>query len=181
MVVYPQAIYYGLRSFFLERRDGSPGDCAAVFSEELLTTLRRHHHSLYHSLEHIVNQITHSLKALPEQELAMLVANLYEGVVTLRGSGSGVGQKETYERVVGRLTELQSKFGSELIDFSVNSSSNMDTLESQLKKIADKLDAMVERMPKKLALQSLSPKLALVEFEPPSIWSGSCDDLKKPR
>ena len=85
---YPQAIYYSLRAFYLERRDveRSKGISASAgkhmgsvaYAEEMMSTLRRSHASLWSSLEAILEELIVKFRPSYEEELLATIAALLE-------------------------------------------------------------------------------------------------------
>ena len=99
---YPQAVYYGLRAFYLERRDverskgtsPSPGShmASVALAEELMSTLRRSHASLWSSLEAILEELIVKFRPSYEEELLATIAALIERADSQPGS-TGPGEK----------------------------------------------------------------------------------------
>jgi transformation/transcription domain-associated protein len=90
---YPQAAYYSLRAFYLERRDverargGSstaaggqaPSHMGSVaFAEEMMSTLRRSHASLWSALEAILEELIVKFRPSYEEELLATISALLE-------------------------------------------------------------------------------------------------------
>ena len=85
---HPQAVYYSLRSFYLERRDverakgpgTSPGQhmASVAFAEEMMSTLRRSHASLWSSLEAILEELIVKFRPSYEEELLATISALLE-------------------------------------------------------------------------------------------------------
>ena len=83
---YPQALYFSLRAFYLERRDvernrgpSSAGHLASVVnSEELMSSLRRAHASLWSSLEAILEELIVKFRPSYEEELLATITALLE-------------------------------------------------------------------------------------------------------
>jgi transformation/transcription domain-associated protein len=85
--LYPQAIYYALRSFYLERRDvdrakgnTTPGGHmgSVSYAEDLMSTLRRSHASLWSSLEAILEELIVKFRPSYEEELLSTISALIE-------------------------------------------------------------------------------------------------------
>ncbi|CAB9517671.1 PI3/PI4-kinase family protein C1F5.11c [Seminavis robusta] len=86
--LYPQAVYYALRSFYLERRDverskGAPptpgGHMGSVsYAEDMMSTLRRSHASLWSSLESILEELIVKFRPSYEEELLSTITALIE-------------------------------------------------------------------------------------------------------
>lgn len=87
---YPQALYFPLRAFYLERRDverskgGSSGSHqgSVVHSEELMSSLRRAHASLWSSLEAILEELIVKFRPSYEEELLATMTALLDRAET---------------------------------------------------------------------------------------------------
>ena len=103
---YPQAVYYALRTFYLERRDvdrGKATSAAAVSSseqlqltsvshaEELMSLLRRSHASLWSALEPCLEELIVKFRHSYEEELLATIVVLLERTETQFGN---FGKKE---------------------------------------------------------------------------------------
>jgi hypothetical protein len=83
---YPQALYFPLRAFYLERRDVernrgplATGHLISVInSEELMSSLRRAHASLWSSLEAILEELIVKFRPSYEEELLATITALLE-------------------------------------------------------------------------------------------------------
>jgi transformation/transcription domain-associated protein len=85
---YPQAVYYSLRAFYLERRDverakgisSSSGQhmASVAYAEEMMSTLRRSHTSLWSSLEAILEELIVKFRPSYEEELLATISALLE-------------------------------------------------------------------------------------------------------
>jgi hypothetical protein len=92
---YPQALYFGLRAFYLERRDierahRTPGSSsqqnfpAVGYAEDLMSSLRRVHSQLWASLEAILEELIIRFRPSLEEELLNTVnALLHRGTQAL--------------------------------------------------------------------------------------------------
>lgn len=84
--IYPQALYFPLRAFYLERRDverskggSSSGSQGSVsHSEELMSSLRRAHANLWSSLEAILEELIVKFRPSFEEELLATMGALLE-------------------------------------------------------------------------------------------------------
>ena len=87
---YPQAIYFPLRSFYLERRDlersraSSSGDTksSASHAEELVNILRKSHPSLWVSLEYVLDELIHRFRPSFEEELLATINALLKRAIS---------------------------------------------------------------------------------------------------
>ncbi len=85
---YPQAVYFSLRAFYLERRDversraspSNPGQHhgSVAFAEELMSSLRRSHASLWSALEAILEELIMKFRPSYEEELLGAITALLE-------------------------------------------------------------------------------------------------------
>jgi transformation/transcription domain-associated protein len=85
---YPQAVYYSLRAFYLERRDverakgvtssSSQHMASVAHAEEMMSTLRRSHASLWSSLEAILEELIVKFRPSYEEELLATISALLE-------------------------------------------------------------------------------------------------------
>jgi transformation/transcription domain-associated protein len=83
---YPQALYFPLRAFYLERRDvdrskGSSSGThqgSVLHSEELMSSLRRAHATLWSSLEAILEELIVKFRPSFEEELLSTIAALLD-------------------------------------------------------------------------------------------------------
>lgn len=88
---YPQAAYYSLRAFYLERRDverargggtaagqGASHMGSVAYAEEMMSTLRRSHASLWSSLEAILEELIVKFRPSYEEELLATISALLE-------------------------------------------------------------------------------------------------------
>ena len=89
--VYPQAIYYGMRAFYLERRDverakgpayaGTNQHMPSVqYAEEMLSLLRRSHASLCAQLETILEELIVKFRPSTEEDFLGTIVALLERV-----------------------------------------------------------------------------------------------------
>lgn len=86
---YPQALYYSLRAFYLERRDversrgssstsGSQQQGSVAYAEELMSLLRRSHAALWSSLEGILEELIVKFKPSFDEELLVYIAGILD-------------------------------------------------------------------------------------------------------
>lgn len=100
---YPQAVYYALRAFYLERRDversKGPGTStgthmgSVAHAEEMMSTLRRSHASLWSSLESILEELIVKFRPSYEEELLATITALIERADSQPGSSGSVPEK----------------------------------------------------------------------------------------
>jgi transformation/transcription domain-associated protein len=115
---YPQAVYYPLRAFYLERRDvdrvkSSSGSASPVqhqgsvsHAEELMSMLRRSHASLWSSLESCLEELIVKFRPSYEEELLATIIVLLERAETQVGS---IGKKDDEESVVSSVWKTLGK------------------------------------------------------------------------
>ena len=85
---YPQSVYYSLRVFYLERRDverakgvpalSSQHMASVAYAEDMMSTLRRSHASLWSSLEAILEELIVKFRPSYEEELLATISALLE-------------------------------------------------------------------------------------------------------
>ena len=89
---YPQAVYYSLRAFYLERRDverakgtSTPGQqmASVAHAEDLMSTLRKSHASLWSSLEAILEELIVKFRPSYEEELLATICALLDRAESL--------------------------------------------------------------------------------------------------
>jgi len=122
---YPQALYFPLRAFYLERRDversrgpSSAGHMPSVaHSEELMSSLRRAHTSLWSSLESILEELIVKFRPSYEEELLATTSALVERAETQSTSSKG-NLKDDEEAMVSSVSKtlgrISAKFFREL-------------------------------------------------------------------
>eukprot|EP00521_Asterionellopsis_glacialis_P009632 CAMPEP_0195288008 /NCGR_PEP_ID=MMETSP0707-20130614/4839_1 /TAXON_ID=33640 /ORGANISM="Asterionellopsis glacialis, Strain CCMP134" /LENGTH=1220 /DNA_ID=CAMNT_0040347823 /DNA_START=300 /DNA_END=3962 /DNA_ORIENTATION=+ len=88
---YPQALYFALRAFYLERRDvdrsrGAPSSSShqgsVTHAEELMSSLRRAHPTLWTSLEAILEELIVRFRPSYEEELLATIMALLDRAET---------------------------------------------------------------------------------------------------
>jgi hypothetical protein len=106
---YPQAVYYPLRSFYLERRDverarnasssSSSGQNMGSVSiaEVMMSLLRRSHASLWSALESVLEELIVKFRPSYEEELLSTLISLLERVETQVGS---IGKADDEDGVI---------------------------------------------------------------------------------
>jgi len=128
---YPQAIYFPLRAFYLERRDiershpSASGTICVNYTEELMTKLRKTHPTLWISLETILEEFILRFRPSYEEELLATVTALLlraeSQLEQIRHSSNGKGSDEdavrasfsrTLERVSTKFFRSQSDCSS---------------------------------------------------------------------
>lgn len=108
---YPQAAYFNLRSFYLERRDherskatssSSNSGCSSVaYAEELMSSLRKSQPTLWMSLESILEELIIRFRPSYEEELlATITALLQRADTQLEHQTRSGGNKESDQEAV---------------------------------------------------------------------------------
>jgi len=104
--LYPQAVYFPLRAFYLERRDvdraksstsAETTQVSVTHAEELMSLLRRSHASLWSSLESVLEELIVKFRPSYEEELLATIIVLLERAETQLGS---IGKIDDEESVV---------------------------------------------------------------------------------
>ncbi|KAL3936676.1 MAG: hypothetical protein SGBAC_008060 [Bacillariaceae sp.] len=110
---YPQAVYYSLRAFYLERRDverakgtSTPGQqmASVAHAEDLMSTLRKSHASLWSSLEAILEELIVKFRPSYEEELLATICALLDRAESL-------AEKQCVENKV-RIEDEEAMFAS---------------------------------------------------------------------
>lgn len=122
--VYPQALYYSLRAFYLERRDvdrsrgsasTSGSQQSVTYAEELMALLRRSHAALWSSLEAILEELIVKFKPSFDEELLVYVTGILERVEahadrkSLKTSG-GSDEEAIMASIKKNVARISSKF-----------------------------------------------------------------------
>uniref|UniRef100_A0A7S1B6V0 Non-specific serine/threonine protein kinase n=1 Tax=Corethron hystrix TaxID=216773 RepID=A0A7S1B6V0_9STRA len=138
---YPQAVYYTLRAFYLERRDVERArsssakvnpaiveheqkhGTAVSHSEELMSTLRRKHPALWSSLESILAELIVRFRPSLEEELLAAVTALHQKAIQLyqtsQVSASSIEKEEEVpSNLIHTLSRVSIKFFRSPMDSS---------------------------------------------------------------
>jgi len=119
---YPQAVYYPLRSFYLERRDverarsgatkGTGQQMTSVaIAEKMMSLLRRSHATLWSSLESILEELIVKFRPSYEEELLSTLVALVERAESQVGSVSETsGEAKITTHVWKTLSKMSVKF-----------------------------------------------------------------------
>ena len=119
---YPQAVYYALRTFYLERRDAErakneqPSTThmpSVVLAEEMMSLLRRSHTYLWGSLEAILEELIVKFRPTAEEELLGPIIALLERAETQQGSPSRTEDGATSLYIWKTIWRIASKFFKE--------------------------------------------------------------------
>eukprot|EP00588_Corethron_pennatum_P036377 CAMPEP_0194347888 /NCGR_PEP_ID=MMETSP0171-20130528/106235_1 /TAXON_ID=218684 /ORGANISM="Corethron pennatum, Strain L29A3" /LENGTH=1477 /DNA_ID=CAMNT_0039115183 /DNA_START=5071 /DNA_END=9504 /DNA_ORIENTATION=- len=136
---YPQAVYYTLRAFYLERRDVERArqsstkvnpqitehentyGTAVTHSEELMSTLRRKHPALWSSLESILAELIVRFRPSLEEELLAAVTALFQKAMQLYqasqvSTSSMENEEEVPSNLIHTLSRVSVKFFRSPID-----------------------------------------------------------------
>eukprot|EP00978_Attheya_sp_CCMP212_P030897 scaffold115085_cov55-Attheya_sp.AAC.2 len=123
---HPQSLYFSLRAFYLERRDidrsqnpESPSNSqqhnkipsAVSHSEELMTSLRRDHYTLWTSLEAILDELIVSFRPSYEEEFLATITALLQRVES-QTKHPQKGQSGEGDSVVASFFKTISKIAS---------------------------------------------------------------------
>jgi transformation/transcription domain-associated protein len=145
---YPQAVYYSLRAFYLERRDverskGVPSSSAkhmgsVGFAEEMMSTLRRSHASLWSSLEAILEELIVKFRPSYEEELLATISALLERAESHseRHSLPDKSKIEDEEAMVASWSKTLSRIAAKFFRSS-DASSGSNRRDERVKKTAE--------------------------------------------
>lgn len=132
---YPQAVYFPLRAFYLERRDveraksssssaSSSNQMSSVaFAEEMMSLLRRSHASLWSSLESILEELIVKFRPSYEEELLSTIIALLERAETQVGS---IGKSDDEDTVVASVWKTLGRIAAKFFRTSDASSTRRD-------------------------------------------------------
>jgi transformation/transcription domain-associated protein len=145
---YPQAAYYSLRAFYLERRDVerakggnvAPGQhmASVAYAEEMMSTLRRSHASLWSSLEAILEELIVKFRPSYEEELLATISALLERAESHAEKQSLPDKKrvEDEEAMVASWSKTLSRIAAKFFR-ETDSSSSTNRRDERVKKTAD--------------------------------------------
>jgi len=142
---YPQAVYFQLRAFYLERRDverakGSSSSASAsssnhmnsvALAEEMMSLLRRSHASLWSSLESILEELIVKFRPSYEEELLSTIIALLERAETQVGS---IGKSDDEDTVIASVWKTLGRIAAKFFRTTDTGSSRRD---ERAKKTAD--------------------------------------------
>jgi len=131
---YPQAIYFSLRSFYLERRDhdrSRPSDSnrsstsGVNEAEELMSSLRKSHPTLWVSLESILEELIVRFRPSYEEELMTTITALLQRAESqieqkVLGSGKESDESTVHASFTKTLSRVSTKFFRSQDDLSAS-------------------------------------------------------------
>jgi hypothetical protein len=132
---YPQAVYFPLRAFYLERRDveraksssasasSSSNLSSVAYAEEMMSLLRRSHASLWSSLESILEELIVKFRPSYEEELLSTIIALLERAETQVGS---IGKSDDEDTVVASVWKTLGRIAAKFFRTSDTSSNRRD-------------------------------------------------------
>lgn len=145
---YPQAAYYSLRAFYLERRDverakgvsSSSGQhmASVAYSEEMMSTLRRSHASLWSSLEAILEELIVKFRPSYEEELLATISALLERAESHaeKQSLNEKRKKEDEDAMVASWSKTLSRIAAKFFR-ATDTSAGSNRRDERLKKTAE--------------------------------------------
>lgn len=201
---HPQALYYSLRSFYLERRDiersknqtaDDNTSSSARLAEEFMSNLRKAHPVLWSRLESILEDLIVRFRPSYEIELLHAITALLHktskpeyktsrdsGKDQLDGALAQLGtkffhfNKNSEGSISRKLAMFQSKYSSLFkSDFLEAESLNAHELAAKLQKWKDLLELGISRIPSKSNLREVSPALSWFSAQAPDLWAGACE------
>jgi len=125
---YPQALYFGLRAFYLERRDierahrstspsGQQSFPAVAYAEDLMSSLRRAHSQLWASLEAILEELIIRFRPSLEEELLNTIkALLQRGKQALDKGGAN---ESYYAELLANFRKTLNRVGTKFFNSPV--------------------------------------------------------------
>ncbi len=199
---HPQALYYSLRSFYLERRDieRSAGQkmspsidedvlTSSRLAEEFMSNLRKAHPVLWSKLESILEDLIVRFKPSYETELLNSIVALLQKAIksaaqleactkTLHMLGAKFFNfnKERSESSATRAlfhAKYAELFKNDLLEEAAGLDG--DIIVAKLEKWKTILEQGISRVPKTSNLQEVSPSLSWFSAQPPDLWAGACE------
>jgi len=174
---HPQALYFPLRAFYLERRDVernrgplATGHLISVAnSEELMSSLRRAHASLWSSLEAILEELIVKFRPSYEEELLATITALLERaesqtdhyIHTERRESAGDDEEAIVASVSKTLARISAKF---FRDIPVTPSCKRDERTKRTIEFSSKYKAMFQHDFLEKDVDGIDAKLPLAEF-----------------
>jgi len=149
---YPQSLYFPLRAFYLERRDverskgpvstsaSHSGKGSVSHSEELMSSLRRAHASLWSSLEAILEELIVKFRPSYEEELLATITALLERAESQCEMFSERRENTDEDSVVASISKTLAKISAKF--FRVTPA---ESEKSKLDERAKKADAFKKR------------------------------------
>jgi transformation/transcription domain-associated protein len=146
---YPQAVYYSLRAFYLERRDverakGIPSTSSqhmpsVAYAEEMMSTLRRSHASLWSSLEAILEELIVKFRPSYEEELLATISALLERAESHAEKQSLPDQTrmEDEDAMVASWSKTLSRIAAKFFRSATDSSATSNRRDERVKKTAE--------------------------------------------
>lgn len=156
---YPQAVYYSLRAFYLERRDverakgggsggGNSGGASqgqqqhmgsVAYAEEMMSTLRRSHASLWSSLEAILEELIVRFRPSYEEELLATISALLERAESHAEKQSLPDEKRTEdeEAMVASWSKTLSRIAAKFFRHQTDSSGSSSRRDERRIKTAE--------------------------------------------
>lgn len=116
---YPQAAYYTLRSFYLERRDvertlGTTSSNthmpSVAYAEEMMTLLRRSHPCLWSSLEAVLEELIVKFRPSTEEEFLATIVALLERAESQTGSVATAEEQALASSIQKTLSKIALKY-----------------------------------------------------------------------
>ena len=115
---YPQAVYYSLRAFYLERweieksrKDASDGvkHHSVIFAEELMTALRKAHPVLWSSLETVLEELITRFRPSHEEELLATMNALLQRAESQMEHQKRSRSAESYDSIKASFTKTLTR------------------------------------------------------------------------
>ena len=202
---HPQALYYSLRSFYLERRDiertkgqqtesskSNDTSSSSRLAEEFMSSLRKAHPVLWIKLESILEDLIVRFRPSYEAELLhAIVALLQKTSTNIKTSQleactktlTMLGMKFfnfNKDKPDGSITRKAARFHTKYAalfksDFLQNENAKAEDLVSKLQKWKAVLSLTISRVPSKSNLREISPSLSWFSSQAPDLWAGACE------
>ena len=197
---HPQALYYALRSFYLERRDverlkgqkvtesttdGEKDDdksSSSRLAEEFFAKIRKAHPVLWGKLESILEDLIVRFRPSYEAELLhSLVALLQKALsgqldactktLSILGTKFFNPNREAHDR---KTALFRSKYASLFKSDFLEKEEGADMI-AKLKKWKAMLEHEISRVPRTFNLYEVSSPLSSFSSQAPELWAGACE------
>lgn len=196
---HPQALYYSLRSFYLERRDierpkGQKVDddtpSSSRLAEEFMSNLRKVHPVLWSKLESILEDLIVRFRPSYEAELLHSIVASLQKVSKSDYKTDPSGQLDACTKMLGakffnfnkpdgsitrKAALFRAKYASLFKSDFLGEKEGPSDLVVKLQKWKKLLELGISRVPKKSNLQEVSPSLSWFSSQAPDLWAGACE------
>lgn len=132
---YPQAVYFALRAFYLERRDverskgqsqgqGQGHMPSVSHAEDMMSSLRRSHASLWSTLESILEELIVKFRPSYEEELLATIIALLERADTQSGTSTGTEKTDDADAMVASVSKTLKRIAVKFFKTAADTTSS---------------------------------------------------------